>query len=551
MRNLLVFVLAVLLGGALVFVLSRVKRNETPAATENVPAPLLALAEPEIDSAKRPAHKPAPEREPSKPAAELAKPAPGPTSLAGTIVVLDEHGGKYAGEDGILALGLGLDGARTHREIWVQDGRWSLPLVAPGDGGRIGSMALRACVLGKRVAVPAPGQAADLAIPADGQVELRVRWQAAPQLHVRARDTGRELEEVTLYELPLTQRGSPLDVQHPGPNAKSLGRAVGPSPVRLEVGESDGLGLASRVLFAKSPGYGWGRIEVDPSAEEEPTLLLDPAGALELEVVSEPWDTTLEILLLEAEPPHAEVLDVPRGDAKSFLFEDLRAGRYLAQARHSGLLVGALEVEVAAGKRAKAVLTVGPPPSIDVPFEGVLVVPEELKLDDFMLEFLLQGRFDDTSLTRGSFEIRRSEMALEKGSRERYRWSAPSARSARYQVLLFPTPFGTELDTGPAGTRDARIEVPRLCLVSLRCIDEQSEANVSSERVSFAALTPRAFVARLPKRLAGGSPPSREFRAPQGRVLIFTTPVLYEPAARIVEVGPGTNEVLLFLRKKP
>ena len=408
-------------------------------------------------------------------------------------------------------------------------------------------MALRGCVLGKKPALPAHGQATDLAIPADGQFALRVRW-ADPVLHVRARDTGRELAEVTLYELPLAQRGSPLDVRHPGPNAKSLGRAAGPSPIRLDADASSALGLASRVFFAKCPGYAWGRIEVDPKQEEDSTLSLDPSAALELAVVGEAQDTELEVLLLEAEPPHAEVLDVQRGQAKSFVLDDLRPGRYTAEARHSGLLAGTQEIEVRAGERVKAVLQVTQPTAPEVPLEGVLVVPAAWKLDDFMLEFLLQGRFDRGSLSRGSFEIRRSQMELEKGSREVFRWKAPSAVVGRYRLSLFQAHFFAELDTGPTGTRDARIEVPPPCIVALHLVDEESRAEVWSEKATCSVGT-----SRLMAVLRMGSQPlsSFEFLLPQGRVLLCTTPVSYEAAARLIDAGPGTNDVLLLLKKRP
>jgi len=70
MRNLLVFVVAVLMGGALVFALSRLKQREAPAATERAPAAVPARAEPEDDSAAQPLHKPAPERERAQPVDE-------------------------------------------------------------------------------------------------------------------------------------------------------------------------------------------------------------------------------------------------------------------------------------------------------------------------------------------------------------------------------------------------------------------------------------------------------------------------------------------------
>jgi hypothetical protein len=543
MRNFLAFVLALFLGGAVVLVLQKRQAEERTAehareleerrSAEAPPTPEEPGAEPAPSSApRRPAAKPAP---------ESAHAAPLPTTLTGALTVLDEKGTEHASEDGILALTLGVAGSRTRHEIGVRGGRWSLPLGPERAGERRPSVVVGPCLLGTRIAAPAPGQAAELALPPDGRLDLRLCWPSAPRLHVRARDGGRELGEVLLYELPAAQRGSPLDRQHPGPGAAA--RAAGPSPVTLEPDPDFG---ATRVVFAKSPGYAWGRIELE-AGQTEPTLTLDPAGALELAVVGEPELATLEILLLAAEPPHAEVLDLLRGDTKTFRLEDLRAGRYRAEARHSGLLAGTLDVEVVAGQRVQAVLEVARPTAADVPLEGVLVLPEEYGTDDFMLEFLLQGRFDGSSLSKGSFEIRFSAMKPEPGATRGFRWSAPTARPGRYRILLSPH-LVAELDSGPSGTRDARIEVRPPALVSLRCVDARTGADVRSEKLAFHTLSPRAPCAVAASEGAGGA---LEFRVPAGPLLITTTPAQYEPITRLVELGPGANEIVLALRRQP
>lgn len=541
MRNLLVFVLAVLLGGALFFGLMRARRK-TEALPPGAPAP-SAGAEAKRDEPARPARAPAPGREPEH-SKEAPPPAPLPSEYSGSLVVLDEQGSEHAQPSGRLALGLGPTGARTHHEVEVRDGRWSLTLAAPPPAHS--TLELRACVLDGETAGLAPGQAAELALPSDGRLDLRLAASSTPLLHVRARDTGAELTDVVLYELPPAQRGSTLDALHPGPGAKAQARAVGASPVRLA--PVAGGALDARVVFAHAPGHAWGRIEVEPLAGGERTLELDRAAALELAIVCDPADTALEIVLLET-VSRAEALVLQRGQAESFVLEDLRPGSYVAEARHSGLLIGSVEVALAAGARTKAVLTAGAPPAGSVPFEGVLVVPEAWALEDFILEFLLQGRFDEGSLTSGGFEIRRSEMTLEPGSRERYRWRAPNAsgvHSARYRVSLHPVPFVTEIDTGPSGTKEALIQVPAPAVVSVRVFDALGGAPVTSEKLFFAALAPRALVT-TPQRNSAAP----ELRVPTGMLLLLTRPGQYEPSARLIEVGPGTNEVWLPARKKP
>jgi hypothetical protein len=210
---------------------------------------------------------------PSERAATAAAPSKtesAPISLSGTIVAIDEFGTEHRHENGLLTFDFDAGDSRTHREVEVQRGTFTARSV-PLNGGE--AVSVRTCLLGNRVAVAE--QAAALKVPADGRIELRVRWLAGLLLHVRGRDTGLELENVFLYELPLADRGSPADALHPGSEAKAKERAVGPSPVRFDVNESAWLG--PRVFYARSPGYAWGRIELDPRENVEPTLLLDPA----------------------------------------------------------------------------------------------------------------------------------------------------------------------------------------------------------------------------------------------------------------------------------
>src|SRR5688572_22051914 len=182
-------------------------------------------------------------------------------------------------------------------------------------------------------------------------------------LHVRARDTGQELDSVLLRELLPVLRGSPHDTLHPGSEANALARAVGPSPVRID--EREGAWLSSRVFYAKSPGYAWGRIELE-AARAEDTLLLDPAGALELVVLrgGEPWEPGVEIEVYPSGSESSrELLLVELGATRTLVIEDLPAGLVSARARSYGREVGMVEVEVKAGERTIATLELRPPSS--------------------------------------------------------------------------------------------------------------------------------------------------------------------------------------------
>jgi hypothetical protein len=263
-----------------------------------------------------------------------------------------------------------------------------------------------------------------------------------------------------------------------------------------------------------------------------------------------------EILLIASDVlPAREFLYLPVRSVTEdrLLFEELPAGRYTAKASSHGRPVGQVEADVVAGQRTKATLTLESPSSDLVPLEGLLVLPEERECEDSILHVNLRGRFDngldplDPKIT-----IRRSEMRLEEGSRGRFRWSADHVPAGLYRVfLLCSPPYEAELDTGPFGTREALIEVPTPAHVSLRCVDERTGVEVESEKLSYAALTPRVFREwHLATSPAGSSAIPWEFFVPPGEVLIFTTPNRYEQATRIVKVGPGMNEVVLRLRAR-
>jgi hypothetical protein len=553
-------VLVLLLVGlalALRLVLSGDSRGDTATASTATPAPLATAGEVEFDPQVLTMRKPAPVMTRGHPGTEVSGPdSPGgPVGLHGTIVAIDEAGNERREEDGLLAFELDAGGVRAHHEVEVRDGSWNAKL-GEEPGRTVGSLSVGGCILGSRTAVPG-AEARALAIPADGRLELRVRWLTDILLHVRARDSGRELDDVFIYELPPVQRGSSRDMLHPGRDARAMGRELGPSPVRIDAREGDW--IEPHILYATSSGYAWGRIELDARKVEEHTLLLDPSGELELLISvlgGEPWDLSAEIQLFRSAVQDAqEFLDVPLGRSRAFVLEALPAGHYTAQARSYGSLLGMVEVEVTADQRLQATLELGQPSVRFVPFEGTLVLPAEWStewgLDDFSLDFSLQGRFDNGG-RQGSFRIGRSEMVLEEGSPQRFRWSASALGDTRYRVRLNHVDYVVELDTGPSGTRDARIELPAPGHVSLRLVDDRSGEEVESEGVSYAPLTPRAFKVWNFVKLTGGSRANPwKFRVPQGDILVLTRPNLYEQAARVVKVGPGRNELVLQLRRKP
>ena len=146
--------------------------------------------------------------------------------LSGTIVVVDENGSKHPAEDGSFSFVLWSGNSGAWHEVEVQGGRWSTELPAEPA---IDALGVEAVQLGGRATLYVAEAGERFPVPADGWLVLHVRWPPASLLHVRDRQTGRELDPVFLTEV---NDDWPKDFGHPGAAAQDA-RDLGPSPVRI------------------------------------------------------------------------------------------------------------------------------------------------------------------------------------------------------------------------------------------------------------------------------------------------------------------------------
>ena len=121
---------------------------------------------------------------------------------------------------------------------------------------------------------PLPSTDADQApVPADRFLAVEARWPARSVLVVEARETGLQLDEVQLVgDLPLSRR------RGTAPRSISILGSCSTSSVALR-SRWPAWAPAIRselTLFARSPGYAWGRIEIDLSIGGERLLTLAP-----------------------------------------------------------------------------------------------------------------------------------------------------------------------------------------------------------------------------------------------------------------------------------
>jgi hypothetical protein len=384
-----------------------------------------------------------------------------------------------------------------------------------------------------------------LQLPPDGWLELRARWPIASLLHVQDRASGRELAPVFLTEV---QGWPESEFAHPGPEVENE-RDLGASPVTLPP-RAGGLGL--RTCYARSPGYAWGRIEIDEQRGGERILLLDPSGTLEVELVGAVSDSGTKLRLFASS--YSPVFDQALRQTGTLAVADLAAGSYRVKAEignfwDSPLVLAEERVEVVAGGLARVVLTLKDLEArVEVPFEGTLLLPVEWELDQFTLDFELldtpRGGGD------GRFSLARGAMQALDGSPGLYHWAASAVQPGRYDVELRQLAYHTVLSVPPEGERDARVVVPPPCEVLVRCVDDATGEEVTSEQVTW--------YCAIPDGVKGWSNESAKwdadlrrfrFRCPQGEIRLGVISQAYAQASEPVQVHAGPNEVPLRLER--
>lgn len=471
----------------------------------------------------------------SAPSSKVPSVASGETTeLAGTLTVVDAKGVEHPFESGALALVLWHGGQSSWREIEVRGGRWNAN-VPPEES--FDALAVESIRVGQR-----PAQILDpkgrLPVPETRWLAVRARWPEESVLHVRDQETGAELAPVSLVEVedwPAAQFG------HPGAAAERA-RDAGPSPLRLPIDEEM---QDTRTFFARSPGYAWGRIEIDERLGGERFLELAPAGELEVRFEGTVSDPGTRLRLYGTDP--APTFERALSDASPVKVEALAPGTYrlaveIGNYWQDPLVVGETPVEIVAGTRTSAHLRLeaveGPQ---RVPLAGVLVLPEEWELGEFELDFALL----DTALggDDGTFSIASTDMVPPRGGGIR-RWSSEGVQPGAWSVELRELGFSTALRVGPEGERDARIEIPPPGLILVRCLDEATGLEAQDVSVSWHG--------PVPPEMRGWSNQPAEWdesarrwriRAPFGAVSLKAWGTAFGHQSRAVEARPETLEI--------
>ena len=285
---------------------------------------------------------------------------PGSIDIHGSVVVVDSSGIEHTTESGFFYLTLP-NGRRKGRleRVPVIRGQWSasIPKSAKFEVFQI--------ELGGRRTV-CDESSRSIEIQPDHHVNIRASWPKGTLLHVKAEDTGQELDQLEIVSvLGLEWEGS----TDPGPQYSSKTLAsLARSPVMtdslgsIEVRGGQPATYAYKPgYYVRSPGYAWNRIEGNFVPSVEYDLTLKPGGTLDVSVEGQlPSGRTVELCVCQPDGSSA-MLEILRPIERNGVIRlySVAAGRHVVFAKALGFsdvhrIIGSVEVEVVAGAFVEA-----------------------------------------------------------------------------------------------------------------------------------------------------------------------------------------------------
>jgi hypothetical protein len=481
-------------------------------------------------------------------------PPPQPTvAVEGKVEVREPDSDEpHAHESGSLSFVLDTAGLHRDVDVEVRDGAWRLE--AP-----VGSIAtVRDAVLGRRPAMPADSAEAFEA-KADAVVEISLRWARRLMLHVRAADTRVELADVDVVT-----HWRPEPWQHPDvTESRTTAERGHISPIDLSelTPPRDVRGRVS--FFARSPGFAWGRIDVNRADGGDVDLELRPGGDVEV-VVSGDADLAEAIVRLHPADaaPHVTDAFARLHGARACMLESVDAIRWSAsvESRAGGSVLGSAPVAVVAGGHARVVIDVTPlAASTGVRLTGVVRIPAAWSargpnIDGTPIEP------DGPRLAREAAG-RRLEAAPEGGGDRRLATFAPGQFDGQFAVVPFEiegvTPgrvaltlddpsAGLVVDVGPNGRDDVVLDVPPPVSVSLRVVDSETGEDAAVRQVLWKSATATSEAAEGASRNPDGT---FSFEAPLGEIRVRPGTWDYAVPWQTLLVAPGHEKLVLRIAR--
>lgn len=467
------------------------------------------------------------------------------TALKGTITLIDEHGNGPFLEDGSFFLYLWDRGETSYHEVTVERGEWETDLPS---GVRL---SLGEVELGERPTIFLAPEGQPIEIPLSGFLELDAQWPAATRLRVRARDTGAELNEVTLVH----GRGRTVIGTHPGHfGAESHLLKSVPSPIELPLvpGARMDEGVS---YFARAPGYSWNRIHLACGDGRTHDLYLDPSGSLSVELSEFDPITFPSFRLWRLSPggqwENSVLYERALEWEREFEIEGLPAGDFRATVDIGGIWnrvsrLASEDVKIFPGLEASVSLQLAEGPQYDrATLAGTVIVPREWDLPGFRLHLRLTS--DTVSERDGTRMQSGIELSAVEGRDDAWTFRFEKLVVGTWRVGVSPTMFATFVELPREGVQDCVIEVPKPAVANVRCIDRHTREDIEVESLQWRSSP--SYTNQRRQAEPAGRPGRFTFRAPVGEVSLVARGEGIRHDVERFELLEGENELVLELRR--
>jgi len=278
----------------------------------------------------------------------------------------------------------------------------------------------------------------------------------------------------------------------------ALGPAAGAAPQLIELVQPE---EAARgvVVYARAPGYAWGKIVLDVSTGAKRELLLEPAGALDVRMTNVQLD---RYAALETE----FMLSVDRLDAagdeqrawsqrldetlvsEGLQLESLEPGEYVVSVQTSARekqteLLAREELTLAAGETRLLKLALADPsaPRERAALGGLISFP------DFGGEQQVRLQFYGTDYRYGEADIELSLADMERIGDAPPTWSfhLEDVPVGRYQVQLVPFLKSWVIELPVGGATDVEFVIPELAEVLVETVDAGTGERIPLEQIRY------------------------------------------------------------------
>ena len=385
-----------------------------------------------------------------------------------------------------------------------------------------------------------------------GRGSIDVQFEAAAEIQVRviARDTARELEDVEYVHC-----SSPAQATLPRPpqhwNASHAKQGLS-SPLRLPSGQG------TTTYWLRSPGYAWRRLVVDLHVPGMRTVVLEPAGSLEINPDSNvPYpDAFVLVFQGEGQPsdPYFEIssehLRQRLDGSRRLVLDDIPPGIYRVDlalgSEFRFCSIGSVTVAVQPGTTSSAFLELAP--GLDRPCSLEVSISLGSAAGEVPVQVELYQKRHAMSPRGTGMVFRQSARPKETGEGLLTRAAFTGLPEGDYIVRLMPWDVMVELALPAGASMQRSFEAPELLDVTV--LQATSPVEPASPRTPMAMAF--SWIARDAIELAPSAKPVAIRAGQPSSIRCAPGPKLFvamfddgSVADSVVDITPETKEVVL------